>query len=73
MVLFIIENRVISGVCDFECVSMSVCLSVCPHSQSKMVRAINTKLGRHTVHGNCSACINPLILSKGWRSMLHVY
>ena len=45
-------GRVISCVCDF------VCLSVCPRSERKTTRAINTKLGRHTVHVSRLACID---------------
>ena len=39
----------ITGICD----------SVCPHSKGKMTRAINTKLGKHAVHSDRSANIDP--------------
>jgi len=47
--------RVISG-CYFVFVFISV---VCPHSERKMIWAINTKLGTHIVHGRMFACIDP--------------
>jgi len=42
-------GRIISGVNK---------LSVCPHSKRNMTWAINTKLGKHIVHGRTSACID---------------
>jgi len=35
-----------------------VCVSVCRRCNWKTARAINTKLGRHTVRGTRSACID---------------
>jgi len=42
-------------------VSLALCwfLSGCPHSKRKTAWAINTKVGRHAVHGSCSVCIDP--------------
>ena len=34
------------------------CGSVCPHSERKTATAINTKLGKHAVHGSCLAYID---------------
>ena len=57
-------SRVISGVCDFLCVSL--CGFVCPHSKRKAARAINTKVGRYTAHSSRSACVDPEVKrSKG--------
>ena len=40
------------------CLSV-VCLSVCPHSNRKMVWAINTKHGTRILYSSRSACIDP--------------
>jgi len=39
--------------------AFNVCLSVCPRSNRKTARAINTKLGTRILHSSRSACIDP--------------
>jgi len=48
-------GTVISG---WRLATVCACLSVYPRSKRKMVRASNAKLGKHTVHGSRSACID---------------
>jgi len=46
-------------VCVCVCATVHVCVcqcvSVCPHSNRKTARAINTKIGTHTLHGSQAA------------------
>ena len=52
---------------------MRTCVGLCLHSKRKMVQAINTNLGRHTVNDSCSACIDILRSKvKSQRSMVKV-
>jgi len=46
-------GMIISGIC--YCVSACAC----PRSKRKTTWAINTKLGRHAVHGSLSASTDP--------------
>jgi len=43
---------------------MYVALSVCPRFKKKTARAINTKLGMHTLYGSRSARIDPEVKSS---------
>jgi len=53
-------GRVITGISHF--VSVFVCLSAYSFSKRKQARAINIKLGRHTVHGSCLAYIDSEVI-----------
>ena len=68
-------GRVISGVCDSVCVCVCVCVFVYPCYKRKMTWAINTKLGRHTVHVSRSACVDPELkmshINVTWLSRAH--
>jgi len=55
--------RVISSVCNF--------VSVCPWCKRKTAWAINTKLGRHTVHSSRSACIDAEVKGQGHMHCQH--
>ena len=50
------------------CDSLSVCLSVCPHSERKTAWAISTKVGTYIVHGRNSACTDRTLRSNGLRT-----
>jgi len=40
------------------CMCVWVCVSLCPCSTRRIAWTINTKLGRHTLHGSRSTCID---------------
>jgi len=44
---------------ELDC--LSICLSVCLHSNRKTARAINTKPGARILYSSRSACIDPLV------------
>jgi len=48
-------HMVISGICDFVCVGLCVCVRVCSCSKRKTARAINSKLSTHVLYGSRSA------------------
>ena len=59
----------VAKICDtYVGWSAALLMIVCRHCKKKTARATYTKLGRHTVHGSCSAWIDPEVKKSKSRS-----